>query len=144
MMSFNILSPADNLGIVEKELLTNYVYKKCILPSKPDKQKVSWSVDHATSIFPHQGGCIIKLMDDGQMVGVGIVNKTGMENQISGNLLSHVALEHDNDHALKMIIDKAKNITNNDIQSVFDTDKLSDRVKEIYNETPKKVQLMAI
>ncbi len=131
-MNDDVLLPGHNIGLVEKQIITNFIMGNFLGNTPPTKKNVSWSVDHAVSIFPHQGGFVVKRFDNNDMIAVAVVNKTGMENFVPNYLLSYLAIDklHLKPAMVKSVLDKVIELSEGSVFTLVNDELLQERYEE--------------
>lgn len=111
-----MIKPAHNVGFVEREEIVKFIIDN-YGDIEFDSKDVQWVVDHAVSIFPHQGGFILKAYDNRNLVGVAVINKNGIEKILPNFFLSFLAVRSDTrkEGIGKLLVKKSLQMTNKNV-----------------------------
>lgn len=92
----------------EKKEIIDFLYKHLEQYGDPS-QDIEKSVDYALKISESFGGFILKLDEDGEILGVVVINRTGMKDYIPENILVYIAThsEHRGKGLGKKLMSKA-------------------------------------
>ncbi|MGK7397164.1 MAG: GNAT family N-acetyltransferase [Candidatus Cyclobacteriaceae bacterium M3_2C_046] len=93
-MEFQALTSIDNASMLIKDRIANFLYKH--LDQFGDKKEdILKCLDYALSPFRHQGGFVLMLKENSRILGVVVMNHTGMEGYIPENILVYIAVHRD-------------------------------------------------
>ncbi|MCB0690445.1 MAG: GNAT family N-acetyltransferase [Saprospiraceae bacterium] len=106
----NLPSSKINLDIV------NFLFKH-LDQYGDDKESIEKAMDYALKKQPSFGGYIITIVDEQEIVGATVVNKTGMDGYIPENILVYIAIHKDfrGKGIGKKLMSKAIEMSNGDI-----------------------------
>jgi [ribosomal protein S18]-alanine N-acetyltransferase len=95
MIRYEILRPADTVGLIQKEIITNFLYANFeeFLDKKEDILK---ALDYALGgSYVSHAGFVILAKDNAKIVACMVVNKTGMVGYLPDNILVYMAVAKD-------------------------------------------------
>jgi [ribosomal protein S18]-alanine N-acetyltransferase len=109
-------SPADTVGLYEKETIIDFLYTH-LDEFGDEKEDIRKCVEYALNAGKHPGGLVLSAWDGDTLTGATILNKTGMESYIPGNILVYIATHADyrGKGVGKQLIQKAFDETDGDI-----------------------------
>ncbi len=94
MITYNILSPADTVGLIQREAIAKFLFKH--LDQYGDKkQDILKAIDYSLDRGVRPGGFVVVAQDKGKVIGAVVVNKTGMSGYIPENILVYIAIHAD-------------------------------------------------
>ncbi|MEJ2003536.1 MAG: GNAT family N-acetyltransferase [Cyclobacteriaceae bacterium] len=94
MINITTLSPADTVGLIQREEVANFLYKH--LDQYGDQKKdILKAIDYALDRGVRPGGFVVVARDGNDIVGAVVVNKTGMSGYIPENILVYIAAHGD-------------------------------------------------
>ncbi len=93
-MKFRIIDSMNPIGIVEKKKITKFLHKH--LDQYGDNEEdIMSALDYALQETSVDGGFILLGLEDDQIVGAVVFNKTGMKGYIPENVLVYIAVHRD-------------------------------------------------
>jgi ribosomal-protein-alanine N-acetyltransferase len=93
-MNYKFYSPVDILTTLEKQRIVKFLFDH--LDEFGDReQDISRSIDYAMSPHPLAGGFILSGEENGEILSVIVMNKTGMKGYIPENVLVYIAVHRD-------------------------------------------------
>jgi GNAT superfamily N-acetyltransferase len=93
-MKFKHYTSINILTTLEKEKIIDFLHDH--LDEFGDSKKdISNSIDYALTSAPMAGGFILQAIEDGDIVGVVVMNQTGMKGYIPENILVYIAVHRD-------------------------------------------------
>lgn len=94
MYQTNIFTPENHPSGKEKSEIIDFLYTHLDQFGDP-KEDISKAIDYSLKISDSFGGFVLQLKDDDQTVGAVVINKTGMDGYIPGNILVYIAIHRD-------------------------------------------------
>jgi len=92
MLKFEVYDPETKMTTLEKEKATEFLYKH--LEQYGDKKvDIEKAINYALKEIPSFGGFVLEGYDDGEIVGVVVINCTGMSGYIPENILVYIAVD---------------------------------------------------
>ncbi|MBN2461663.1 MAG: GNAT family N-acetyltransferase [Candidatus Cloacimonetes bacterium] len=92
MYEISIIKGKDDLqGLLSIDTLIDFLYQH-LDEFRDSRSAIKKAIDYALSTEKGKGGFIITAMDDVEVVGVVIINKTGMSEYIPENILVYIAV----------------------------------------------------
>ncbi len=92
-LELKLFTAFDNPTYNFSEKIVSFIHEHSTEP-KEDKSKIRTSLDYVLKNIPSAlGGYIITLTIDNELVGVSILNKTGMGGIISDYIISHIVID---------------------------------------------------
>lgn len=109
-------SPADTVGLYEKETIVDFLYTY-LEEFGDEKEDIRKCIEYALNAGKHPGGLVLSAWDGDTLTGATILNKTGMDGYIPGNILVYIATHADyrGKGVGKQLIQKAFDETDGDI-----------------------------
>lgn len=93
-MKFRIIDSMNSIGIVEKNKIVKFLHKH--LDQYGDSEEdIMKALDYALQETSVDGGFILLGLEDDQIVGAVVFNKTGMQGYIPENVLVYIAVHRD-------------------------------------------------
>lgn len=90
MLNIQSLRPSDTVGLVEMELIRDFLFKH--LDEYGDmNEDIMRAINYSLNKGITPGGFVLVGRDGGEIVGAVVVNKTGMEGYIPENILVYIA-----------------------------------------------------
>ena len=93
-IEYKTYHPSMTVGLYEKEEVANFLFEHLGEYGDP-KEDIMRSIDYAVSIPNNPGGVIILAKADNEVVGVTVINATGMSGYIPENILVYIATHGD-------------------------------------------------
>jgi [ribosomal protein S18]-alanine N-acetyltransferase len=91
MINYTILSPADTVGMVERDTIADFLSTH--LDQYGDaKGDILKALDYALDRGVRPGGFVVVARDQSEIIGVVVINKTGMSGYIPENILVYIAM----------------------------------------------------
>ncbi|UII29525.1 GNAT family N-acetyltransferase [Fulvivirga maritima] len=94
MIQYNILRPANTVGLIQREEVANFLFKHLDQYGDP-KEDISKAIDYALNTGVTPGGFVVTARKDGKVIGAVVVNRTGMKGYIPENILVYIAMDRD-------------------------------------------------
>ncbi|PWD98178.1 GNAT family N-acetyltransferase [Marinilabilia rubra] len=94
MYQTNIFNPEKLPSEKEKNEIIDFLYTHLDQFGDP-REDISKAIDYSLKISDSFGGFVLQLKDDNQTVGAVVINKTGMDGYIPGNILVYIAIHSD-------------------------------------------------
>lgn len=94
MLQIQALGPSDIVGLVEMELIRDFLYDQ-LDQYGDEKADIMKSINYALNKGITPGGFVLVGRDEGEIVGAVIINKTGMDGYIPENILVYIATHRD-------------------------------------------------
>ena len=92
MIEYNILSPAETVGLIQREEVADFLFVH--LDEYGDKkQDILKAIDYALNTGVTPGGFIVTARQEGKIIGAVVVNRTGMTGYIPENILVYIAMD---------------------------------------------------
>ena len=93
-MNIETLKPAATVGLVQLQQIRDFLFEH--LDQYGDKKEdIMKAINYALNIGITPGGYVVVGYESGGIVGVVVVNKTGMEGYIPENILVYIATHRD-------------------------------------------------
>ncbi|NQT78047.1 MAG: GNAT family N-acetyltransferase [Bacteroidetes bacterium] len=92
-MKFKYYSSLDNLTTIEKQRIVKFLATHLDEYGDPEKD-IANAIDYAMISYPLAGGFILTAEEEDNILGVVIMNKTGMKGYIPENILVYIAVHH--------------------------------------------------
>jgi len=137
MVNFTVLTPANSVGLVERKMIGDFIEENMAYNKAITRSDVDWSVEHSVSMFPNQGGYIVRMLEMSKTIGIAVLNKTCMQNQVPHYLLSFLALEEsyrDQEYG-QQLIDKVIELTARNVYTLAHGDESVKFYKDVGFET---------
>ncbi len=117
MLKFKIYNPHTKMSAVQKHTATEFLYKHLgqYGDKKPDIKK---AVNYALEETPSFGGFVLERYDENEnIVGIVVLNRTGMSDYIPKNILVYIAVDsaHRGKGYGEKLMNKAIELTEGDI-----------------------------
>jgi len=93
-MNFKRYTPIEILTTVEKQKIVDFLYEH-LDEFGDSKSAISKSIDYALNSYPMAGGFVLVATENDKILGVEIMNQTGMEEYIPENILVYIAVHRD-------------------------------------------------
>lgn len=94
MLKIDVLRPSATVGLVEMQQVRDFLHNH--LDEYGDsKDDIMRAINYSLNKGITPGGFVLKGVDDGEIVGAVVVNKTGMEGYIPENILVYIATHRD-------------------------------------------------
>ncbi|MBN3034797.1 MAG: GNAT family N-acetyltransferase [Bacteroidales bacterium] len=112
-MNFKTYNPADPATLLEKQTIMRFLFKH-LDEFGDSEQSIMNAIEYAMSPQPSAGGFILLAIDNDQITGAVVMNRTGMQGYIPENILVYIAVHHDHrgeglgKELMKRTIDTAK------------------------------------
>lgn len=94
MYKTNIFNPENRPTETQKQEIVDFLYTHLDRFGDP-KEDISKAIDYSLKISDSFGGFVLELKDDNQIIGAVVINKTGMDSYIPGNILVYIAIHRD-------------------------------------------------
>ena len=94
MYQTTIFTPEKLPSGQEKNEIIDFLYTHLDQFGDP-REDISKAIDYALKVNDSFGGFVLQLKDDDQTVGAVVINKTGMDGYIPGNILVYIAIHRD-------------------------------------------------
>ena len=94
MITYTILSPADTVGLIQREAIAKFLHKH-LDQYGDEKQDILKAIDYSLDRGVRPGGFIVVARDKSKVIGAVVVNKTGMSGYIPENILVYIAIHAD-------------------------------------------------
>jgi ribosomal-protein-alanine N-acetyltransferase len=94
MYKTNIFNPENRPNETQKQEIIDFLYTHLDKFGDP-KEDISKAIDYSLKISDSFGGFVLELKDDNQVIGAVVINKTGMDGYIPGNILVYIAMHRD-------------------------------------------------
>lgn len=107
MINLETLSAIDNATYLQKSEIADFLFHHLGKYGDP-KTDIMNCLDYALDQNMHAGGFVVMAKEDGNLVGVLVMNKTGMSGYIPENILVYIAV--DDQHRGKGIGGKIMNL----------------------------------
>lgn len=91
-MKFDIIDPSKTLGTIEKEEIVDFLHEH-LDEYNDTKKAIGNALDYAMKINSVDGGFILVGRDNGKIVGIVVINRTGMKWYIPENILVYIAVD---------------------------------------------------
>lgn len=92
MVEYNILTPAQTVGLVHKEEIANFLFEH--LDEYGDKKAdILKAIDYALNFGVTPGGFVVTARLKGKIIGAVVMNRTGMSGYIPENILVYIAMD---------------------------------------------------
>ena len=92
MINLEIISPKDQATFLQKSEIADFLFEHLGAYGDP-KVDIMKCLDYALDQSLHAGGFVVLAKDDDQLVGVLVMNKTGMSGYIPENILVYIAVD---------------------------------------------------
>lgn len=93
-MEFNIIDSLNTVGMIEKRQMALFLHEHLDNYSEP-LESILMAMDYALQETSVNGGYIITAIENEQMIGASVVNRTGMNVYMPPNLLVYLAVHKD-------------------------------------------------
>jgi len=93
-MEIDIYSPDNKPSETEQENILNFLYHH-LGKYGDSKSAIKKAINYALKLSPSPGGLVITAKEGDQIVGTTVINKTGMDEYIPGNILVYIATHED-------------------------------------------------
>lgn len=90
-LTIDVLTSIDTLTTLETNAVADFLFKHLDQYGDP-KEDIMRAIEYAVSDRPHLGGFILRAVEDGEIVGAVVVNKTNMSGYIPENILVYIAV----------------------------------------------------
>jgi len=90
--SYKIYTPHDKLTTIERTGVANFLFEHLGKYGDP-LADIKLCIDYSMKEVSAQGGYVITCRDNGNIIGVVIINKTGMSGYIPENILVYIAVD---------------------------------------------------
>ena len=116
MAIIKILNPANKPELREKNEIIDFLYTQLEEFGDP-KEQIQKAVEYSLKEIPSFGGFILQMKEKEQLVGVVVINSTGMGGYIPENILVYIAThkEYRGKGLGKQLMNKASQIADGDI-----------------------------
>ncbi|MFO8130329.1 MAG: GNAT family N-acetyltransferase [Bacteroidales bacterium] len=115
-MELKVLTPAEEVTLLNKLQLVNFIYEH-IGHNKDTREDIKKAIDYALNPYPLAGGFILYYEEKGEVIGVALLNNTGMQGYVPENLLVYLITHKD--HRKKglgrKLLQKAMEMTSGDM-----------------------------
>ncbi len=115
-MKEKVVNQLEPLTTLEKLTIVNFLYEH--LGEYGDtRENIENAVDYTLDSNPKAGGFILQMIEDSNLVGLVVINRTGMQGYVPENLLVYLAVHKDfRDKGLaEKMMKRILQITNGDI-----------------------------
>ncbi len=93
MLDFKIYSPSTKMSTLEKLNTVDFLHKH--LEQYGDKKSdIEKAINYSLKEISSFGGFVLKAFDSGKLVGIVVINKTGMSGYIPENILVYIAVDN--------------------------------------------------
>lgn len=89
-LTFKKYSPAQTVGLYEKETIVDFLFKH-LDEFGDEKEDIRKCIEYALNAGKHPGGMVLSAWDGETIVAATITNRTGMEGYIPDNILVYIA-----------------------------------------------------
>lgn len=93
-MIINTFDAFTRMSFIHTNSITNFLYKHLNEP-KDNKSAIRKSLLYAAKEIPSLGGCVFVMKEKDQILGSLVINKTGMSEYQSENLLTYLVVHKD-------------------------------------------------
>ncbi|UII24358.1 GNAT family N-acetyltransferase [Fulvivirga ligni] len=94
MIEYNILRPANTVGLIQREEVANFLFEHLDEYGDP-KEDISKAIDYALNTGVTPGGFVVTARKDNEVIGAVVMNRTGMKGYIPDNILVYIAINCD-------------------------------------------------
>ncbi|WP_010665244.1 GNAT family N-acetyltransferase [Marinilabilia salmonicolor] len=94
MYKTNIFNPENRPSEPQKQEIIDFLYTHLDRFGDP-KEDISKAIDYSLKLSDSFGGFVLEMRDDNQVIGAVVINKTGMDGYIPGNILVYIAMHRD-------------------------------------------------
>ncbi len=142
MIKLETLSAVDYATFLQKSEIADFLFEHLGKYGDP-KADIMKCLDYALDQSVHAGGFVVMAREAGQLVGVLVMNKTGMSGYIPENILVYIAV--DDSHRGKgiggKILDKAIEMANGAIALHVEADNPAKKLYERLGFTNKYLEM---
>ena len=130
--------PSDN----EKTDIIDFLFTHLDQFGDP-REDIAKAIDYALQISQSFGGFIIKTTDEGEITGVVVINKTGMDGYIPGNILVYIAIHksHRGKGLGRQLMEAALTEANGDVALHVEPDNPARKLYEKLGFTKKYLEM---
>lgn len=116
-MKFEVLDSISPVGMIEKQTIVDFLYEH-LEEYGDSKEDIMRALEYALSESSLQGGFVLKGFEKDNLVGIVLMNKTGMKGYIPENILVYIAVHKDfrGKGIGKQLMNKIIDITDGDIK----------------------------
>lgn len=93
-MTIKTFDAFTRLSIMDINRITNFLYEHSG-EYKDSKSAIKKALLYAAKEIPGLGGCVFVMEQKNEILGVSVINKTGMNEYISENILVYIAVKKD-------------------------------------------------
>lgn len=116
MQKEKVFNPVDIITTREKSELVDFLFDH-LDEFGDSKENIGKAIDYAMHPYPLAGGFVLEALEDDEIMGAVVMNKTGMEGYIPENILVYIAVhrDHRGKGIGKVLMDKALMLAKGDI-----------------------------
>ena len=93
MLDFKIYNPSTKMSTLDKLNAVDFLHKN-LEQYGDEKSDIEKAIKYSLKEIPSFGGFIIKAFDKEKLVGIVVINKTGMSGYIPENILVYIAVDN--------------------------------------------------
>lgn len=93
MLDFKIYNPSAKMSTLDKLNAVDFLHKN-LEQYGDEKTDIEKAIKYSLKEIPSFGGFIIKAFDKEKLIGIVLVNKTGMSGYIPENILVYIAVDN--------------------------------------------------
>jgi ribosomal protein S18 acetylase RimI-like enzyme len=142
MYQTNIYS-SDNLpSELQKQEIVDFLFTHLDRFGDP-KEDITKAIDYSLKISESFGGFVLQMKDADQTIGVVVINKTGMDGYIPGNILVYIAIHRDyrGKGLGKELMEKALSEASGDVALHVEPDNPAKKLYEKFGFTNKYLEM---
>lgn len=92
MLDFKIYSPSTKMSTLEKLNTVDFLHKH-LEQYGDEKADIEKAINYSLKEISSFGGFVLKAFDSEKLVGIVVINKTGMSGYIPENILVYIAID---------------------------------------------------
>ena len=93
MLDFKIYNPSTKMSILEKLNTVDFLHKH-LEQYGDEKSDIEKAIKYSLKEISSFGGFVLKAFDSEKLVGIVVINKTGMSGYIPENILVYIAVDN--------------------------------------------------
>ena len=93
MLDFKIYSPSTKMSTLEKLNTVDFLHKH-LEQYGDEKADIEKAINYSLKEISSFGGFVLKAFDSDKLVGIVVINKTGMSGYIPENILVYIAVDN--------------------------------------------------
>lgn len=144
-MNYNYINTLDALPDQDKQRVIKFLYEH-LEEFGDSKKSIENAIDYAMSSFSLAGGFIVTAVEDGEILGAVVMNKTGMKGYIPENILVYIAVhnEHRGRGIGKELMRQSLKYTKGDVALHVEPENPALHLYEKFNFTNKYLEMRLV